>query len=213
MIISRTPFRISFAGGGSDLREFYSRKYGAVTSTAIDKYMYVFVNKRFDGSIRLSYTKTEIVNHIDDIQHELIKEAMKKTGITKGVEIITIADIPAGTGLGSSSSLTVGVLNALYAYKGEEVSAEELARQACEIEINILNEPIGKQDQYAASYGGLNHIKFNPDESVILNSLSMSEKSKKELKDNLMLFYTNISRSASSILSKLFQTNHPQKLF
>lgn len=184
-----TPFRISFAGGGSDLREYYRHSQGAVTSTTIDKYMYVSVNKRFDDSIRVSYSRTEIVDDVDDLQHELIRESMKKTGVTEGVEITTIADVPAKSGLGSSSSLTVGVLNALYAFKGMHTSPERLAREACEIEIEIVKEPIGKQDQYAAAYGGLNHIMFNADETVGVEPVLCPKKVKEELDECLLMFY------------------------
>jgi D-glycero-alpha-D-manno-heptose-7-phosphate kinase len=202
MIISRTPFRVSFAGGGTDLRAFYSEGKGSVTSTAIDKYMYVTINKRFDGTIRLSYTKTEIVDRVDEIRHELVKEALKKTSISGGVEITTMADIPAGTGLGSSSSLTVGLLNAFYAYQGKSVSAEQLAKEACEIEIDIVKEPIGKQDQYIAAYGGLQHIQFQADESVFVDPVICSPETKKRLEQNLMMFFTGITRSANSILTE-----------
>ena len=158
MIITCTPFRVSFVGGGTDLPNFYRFKPGGVVSTAINKYMYITVNKRFDDTIRVSYSKTEIVNRVDEIQHLVVREALKLVGITKAIEIVSIADIPSGTGLGSSSSFTVGLLNALYAYKGALKSAEELATEACHIEIDILSEPIGKQDQYIAAYGGLRHI-------------------------------------------------------
>ena len=202
MIISRTPFRISFAGGGTDLKAFYSIEPGAVTSTTIKKYMYVAVNKRFDGTIRVSYTRTEIVDDVEKIKHELVREAMKKAGITNGIEITTMADIPAGTGLGSSSALTVGLLNALYAFKGEHISAERLAKEACEVEVDIVKEPIGKQDQYAAAYGGMNHIQFNSDETVFVDPIVCSEKTKKELEGRLMLFFTGITRAANSILDE-----------
>lgn len=203
MIISKTPYRISFCGGGSDLPSYYENfDFGAVISTSIDKYMYVTVGKRFDNSIRLSYSKTEIVDDFENIQHELIREAMRMTGVTKALEIHTIGDIPGGTGLGSSSVLTVGVLNALYAYKGEYVSAEKLAEQACEIEINILKEPIGKQDQYAAAYGGLRYIQFNKDGSVFSDPIICNTATKDLLEENLIMFYLNKTRSASEILKK-----------
>jgi len=202
MIISRTPLRISFAGGGTDLRAFYKREWGAVVSTAIDKYMYVTVNKRFDDTIRLSYTKTEIVDDVEKLKHELVREAMKLTGVTSGIEITTIADIPAGTGLGSSSSLTVGVLNALYAFRGKHKSAESLAREACQIEIDIVGEPIGKQDQYIAAYGGLKYIEFRPDENVYVDPILCHHKTKEKLEKRLMLFYTGLARKAGLILAK-----------
>lgn len=145
MIITRTPFRISFAGGGTDLAAFYRREPGAVVSTAIKKYMYITVNRRFDSTIRVSYARTEIMGSVAEIQHPIVREALRLTGITGGIEIVSIADIPAGTGLGSSSSFTVGLLNALYAYKGHLKSAAELAEQACQIEIDILGEPLASR--------------------------------------------------------------------
>lgn len=202
MIISRTPLRISFAGGGTDLPGYYHKDSGHVVSTAINKYMYVTVNKRFDDSIRLSYSTTEIVDKVNQLKHELVREAMKLTGVTKGVEITTISDIPGQSGLGSSSTLTVGLLNALYAYKGKLKSAEELARQACKIEIDILKHPIGKQDQYIAAYGGIKHIQFNPDDGVFVEPILISRKKEKELEKNLVLLFTNKTRSANKILKK-----------
>jgi len=202
MIITRTPFRVSFCGGGTDMRDFYRIEHGAITATAINKYMYITVNKRFDDSIRVSYSKTEIVEDIEQIRHPLVREALKLVEITKGIEIVSIADIPAGTGLGSSSSFTVGLLNALHAYKGTLKSAEELATEACHIEIDILGEPIGKQDQYMAAYGGIHHVQFNPDESVFVNPLICSQETKQELCKNLLLFYTGVSRNARIILEE-----------
>ncbi len=155
MIISRTPLRISFAGGGSDLPAFYRREPGAVVSAAIDKYIYVTVNEKFDHKIRASYSVTEIVDAAPDLKHELIREALYLTGIERGIEITSISDIPSqGTGLGSSSTYTVGALNALYAYQGRHTGAERLAREACMIEIDRCGKPIGKQNQYIAAYGG-----------------------------------------------------------
>jgi len=203
MIISRTPLRISFAGGGTDLSAFYKNQPGAVTSTAINKYLYVTINKKFDNRIRVSYSKTENVDHVDDLHHGLVREAMKLTGLDRGVEITTIADIPSrGTGLGSSSSLTVGLLNALYAYQGIMRSRQTLANEACQIEIDILGEPIGKQDQYIAAYGGIQYIQFNPDESVYVDPVICSPKTKLALEKHMLLFYTGITRKASKILTK-----------
>ena len=203
MIITKTPLRISFVGGGSDLKSFYAREPGAVVSTAIDKYIYIFVNKKFDSRIRASYSKTEIVDHVGDLKHDLIRESLKLLGIRGGIEITSISDIPSeGSGLGSSSSYVVGLLHALHVYKGEYVSAERLAREACHIEINCLGKPIGKQDQYAAAYGGFNYIRFNPDESVFVEPIIMNKKRKDALERNMLLFYTGIARSSSSILSK-----------
>src|SRR4030043_585108 len=167
MIITRTPFRVSFAGGGTDLKEFYSQNgYGAVVSAAINKYMYIVIHPYFHDKIRLKYSKTEDVKNIHEIEHPIIRECLKKVEIESGIEIASFADVPAGTGLGSSSSFTVGLLNALYAYKGKVVSKERLANEACDIEIERLGEPIGKQDQYASAYGNINYIRFSKDETV-----------------------------------------------
>ena len=205
MIISRTPMRISFAGGGSDLAVYYKSGYGSVVSTAIDKYIYITVNKKFDDLIRVSYSKAEMVKSVDEVEHNIIREALRMVGIEKGVEVVYMGDIPlgsAGIGLGSSSSLAVGVLNALYAYKGQHVSAEHLAQKACEIEINILGQPIGKQDQYAASYGGFNYIRFNKDENVFVDPIICERKTKEKLNKKLLLFYTGIERISSHILEE-----------
>lgn len=202
MIISRTPLRISFVGGGSDLRSYYQNKPGAVVSTTIDKYIYITVNKKFDNKIRASYSKTENVDTASQIEHPLIRECMKKVGIKGGIEVTSMADIPSeGSGLGSSSSYTVGLLNALYAYLGKHASASQLAKEAAEIEIEVLKEPIGKQDHYIAAYGGLQYIQFNPDESVYVDPIICLTETKKELEQRLLLFYTGITRSASAILS------------
>jgi D-glycero-alpha-D-manno-heptose-7-phosphate kinase len=202
MIITRTPFRISFVGGGTDLADFYRDTTGAVVSTAIDKYMYIVVNQRFDKSIRVSYSHTEIVNDVDELQHPIAKESLKQVGITQGIEIVSIADIPAGAGLGSSGSFTVGLLNALYAYQGVLKSAEELAQEACTIEIDILGEPVGKQDQYIAAYGGFRYFQFNPDETVFTEPIIWSKKNREELTRNLLLLYTGDIREASLILEE-----------
>jgi D-glycero-alpha-D-manno-heptose-7-phosphate kinase len=167
VIISRTPLRMSFVGGGSDIASFYRKHGGAVLSTTIDKYIYITVNRKFDGGIRLAYSKTEEVESLNQIDHRLLKSAFEMLGVSGGVEVTTTADIPSrGTGLGSSSSFTVGLIQAIAAYLGQHISAEDLARLACEVEIERCGEPIGKQDQYAAAYGGLNLIEFNPDDSV-----------------------------------------------
>jgi D-glycero-alpha-D-manno-heptose-7-phosphate kinase len=201
MIISKTPLRISLFGGGTDLKDYYGSEYGAVISTSIDKYIYVTINKRFEDSIRVSYSKTEIVDDVDKIQHPIVRNALKLVGIESGIEITSIADIPARTGLGSSSTFTIGLLNALYAYKGIYASPETLASQACKIEIELLKEPIGKQDQYAAAYGGFNYIQFNEDDSVFVEPLIYFKKFRDFINDNLMLFYTGITRNTSEILS------------
>jgi len=200
MIISRTPFRVSFVGGGSDLNAYYRRQPGAVVSTTIDKYMYVTINKRFDETIRISYTKTEIADTVDQIQHALVRQAIRLVGLDEGIEITTIADVPAGTGLGSSSSLTVGLLNVLYAFAERFRSAEQLAQEACQIEIDILGKPLGKQDQYAAAYGGLNYIQFNPDKTIFVDPIICKKEVKEQLQDRLLMFYTGLRGDNSDIL-------------
>lgn len=201
MIISRTPLRISFAGGGSDLPAFYRQEPGAVLSTAINKYIYITVNKKFDDKIRASYSITEIVDHVDELKHELIREALKLVYPPCGIEITSISDIPSqGTGLGSSSTYTVGLLNSLYAHVGQHVGAERLAKEACLIEIERCGKPIGKQDQYIAAYGGLQFIQFNPDESVFVDPVICSPETKQRLQSNLLLLYTGLTRSADTIL-------------
>jgi D-glycero-alpha-D-manno-heptose-7-phosphate kinase len=203
MIISKTPLRISFVGGGTDIGNYYKSNGGCVISTAIDKYIYITINKRFDDTIRASYSKTETVDDVNKINHDIIRETMKLTGITKGVEITSIADVPSlGTGLGSSSAFTIGLLNALYAFKGQHSSAKQLAEEACKIEIDILKEPIGKQDQYISAYGGFRHIKFNSDETVFVNNIICKKNIINKLKNNLMMFYTGILRKANTILSE-----------
>ena len=189
MIVSQTPLRVSLFGGGTDLRAFYARAGGAVLSTSIDKYVYVVVKKRFDRTIRIAYTKTENVAAVDEIQHDLVREAMRIVGIRSGVEIVTLADIPSqGTGLGSSSALTVGLLNALYAFRGVSVGAEQLAQEACRIEIDVLGAPIGKQDQYIAAYGGLRAFAFHPDESVRAEPVALEPGLLQALDHHLLLF-------------------------
>lgn len=202
MIITRTPFRVSFAGGGSDIAPFYSKHGGCVLSTTINKYMYISVHPNFNhNQIILKYSKTEMVDNFNQIEHVYFHQILKNFGI-KGIEIVSTADIPAGTGLGSSSSFTVGLLHALYCYQGKYVSKERLASEACAIEIEQLGNPIGKQDQYAASYGGLNYIEFRKDGSVIVEPLLLSSDDTKKLEDNLMLFYTGKLHSASNILKE-----------
>ena len=198
MIITRTPLRISFAGGGSDLPAFYEQERGAVVSTAIDKYIYITVNPKFDHKIRASYSVTEIVDTVDEVQHELIREALHLLGIQQGIEITSISDIPSqGTGLGSSSSYSVGLLNALYAYLGRMVGAERLAREACYIEIDRCGKSIGKQDQYIAAFGGITSFLFEPDGKVIVSPVQISHDSVGKLQENIMLFYTGIPATLS----------------
>lgn len=182
MIISQTPLRISLSGGGTDLSNYYKPHEGFVVSTAIDKYIYVIVKERFDDLIYVDYSSKEIVENIHDIKHELVREAALLTGMTNGFEVMMFADIPSeGSGLGSSSSLTVGLLHAFYSYKGELVTAEQLAREACKIEIEILGRPIGKQDQYIAAYGGMRSFKFCKDESVEVNQVDIVSEAKESL--------------------------------
>ena len=200
MIGTRTPFRMSFIGGGSDLKEFYTRSPGCVISTTIDKYMYIFVHQYFENKIQIKYSKTELVDRIKEIKHPIVREALKKFDL-RGIDINSIADIPAGTGLGSSSSYTVGLLHVLYAYTHNYVSAEKLAREACELEIDILKEPIGKQDQYAVAYGGLNVISFLPDGHVDVEPIIMDPMALETLQSNLLLFYVGSTRKASNVLS------------
>ena len=201
MIIARTPLRISFVGGGSDLPAFYRKENGAVLGTAINKYMYITVNPKFDGKIRASYSVTEIVDRREDIQHELIREALAATGIKGGIEITSISDIPSeGTGLGSSSSYAVGLLHALWAYRSKHVSAGTLAETACRIELSRLKKPMGKQDQYFAAFGGLSYIEFFPGGRVEVSPLICRPRTKRLLEENLLLFYTGITRPSHSIL-------------
>lgn len=200
MIISRTPFRISFAGGGSDLPSFYRHEVGAVLSTSINRYMYLAIHPFFEREkIQLKYSKTELVDAIQDIKHPIFREVLRAYDL-KGVDINSIADIPAGTGLGSSSSFTVGLLNAVRAYLGKATSGEQLARLACEIELEKVGSPIGKQDQYAAACGGLNFITFYGDESVNVEKIIMDPVKKQELQDNLLMVYVGGEHSANEIL-------------
>ena len=201
MIISKTPLRMSFVGGGSDLPVFYRKYGGAVVSTAINKFVYVTVNQKFDDRIRLSYSKTEDAKSAEKVKHPLVREALQMLGIRGGIEITSIADIPGkGTGLGSSSSFTVGLLNALHAFANRYASAEKLGEESCAIEIERCGEPIGKQDQYAAAFGGFNLIQFNPDDSVSVEPIICTRESLRRLQENTLVFYTGITRSASAIL-------------
>ncbi len=203
MIISRTPLRMSLVGGGSDMPAFYRRQRGAVLSTAIDKYVYVNINKKFDDGVRVAYSKNEEVSSVSEVEHRLVRACLEYLEIGGGIEITTIADIPSkGTGLGSSSTFTVGLLHALNAFAGRYVSAERLGADACTIEIDLCNEPIGKQDQYAAAYGGFNLIEFLPDESVIVEPVICKRQTLEELQRNTLIFYTGITRSASALLKE-----------
>ncbi len=203
MIISKTPMRMSFVGGGSDLSSFYRKHGGAVVSTAIDKYMYITVNRKFDSGIRASYSLTEEVDEAHQIKHPLIRAGLNLVGIDGGIEIASMADIPSrGTGLGSSSSFTVGLLHALYGFNNQYVSDEQLASEASHIEIEICGDPIGKQDQYAAAYGGLNYIRFHPDDSVSVDPIICNADTLERLQDHVLVFYTGRSREASELLAE-----------
>src|SRR5262245_5677085 len=202
MVISQTPYRVSFAGGGTDLPAFYRREFGAVLSTTIDTHMYVTIHRRFEPSIRISYSKTETSRTIDEIQHDLVREAMRLTEIDEPLEITTIGDVPAGTGMGSSSSLTAGLLNALYAHRGQIINRQQLAELACRLEIDILKKPIGRQDQYAAVFGGLNYIRFNPDDTVAVEPVPCQREILDELERRTLLLYTGQTRDANEILEQ-----------
>ena len=211
MILTRTPFRISFAGGGSDLAAYYTQEPGAVLSTAIDKYIYIAVKDHFEQNFRVSYSQTEIVDNVDDIQHRIVREALHQTGIERGLEIVSMGDLPSRTGLGSSSSFTVGLLHALHALSGRVASPERLAREACEIEIERLSEPIGKQDQYIAAYGGLQFIQFNPDGTVFVDPVVCPAETRHELNRRLLAFFTGYTRDARDVLAKQ-QESTPDKI-
>jgi D-glycero-alpha-D-manno-heptose-7-phosphate kinase len=203
MIITQTPLRIGLLGGGTDLPDYYREHGGRVLNCAIDKYIYVIVKQRFDDEIYVNYSKKEIVSRVEDLEHELVREAMWMTGVTNGVEITTLADIPSsGSGLGSSSAVTVGLLHALFAYRGKQVTAEELADRACTIEIDRCGKPIGKQDQYIAAYGGIRDIRFGPGDQVTAEELELPAAGRRDLQRHIMLFYTGVTRSANSILAE-----------
>ena len=204
MIISRTPVRVSFCGGGTDVDWFAESEPngGRVTSFALSRHIHVTVNARFDDRVRVSYSKMEIVDDFEELEHELVREAMRLTGVTSGIEITTIADIPSrGTGLGSSSTVTVGLLNALHRFAGREVSAAQLADEACRIEIDVLGQPIGRQDQYAAAFGGINSISFTG-EGVDVDPLDLGDDVLERLESEFTLVFTGMSRRASSVLSE-----------
>ncbi|WP_028313399.1 GHMP kinase [Desulfatibacillum aliphaticivorans] len=214
MLIVRTPLRIGFVGGGSDLPAYYEKKPGMVVSSAIDKFVYVIVKGRFDDEIYVNYSKKECVDHVDDIKHDLVREAMRIAGVEKGVEITTLADVPsAGSGLGSSSSVTVALLHALHSYNYHLVTAEQLAQEACRIEIDILGKPIGRQDQYAAAYGGVNQFIFNKDHTVDRIPLDLDNEVFRSFYSSLLLYYTGITRKADAILSEQSRTTTAEEKF
>lgn len=203
MIITRTPFRISFVGGGSDLESFYSRHKGAVISTSINKYMYISSHKFFEeDKIRVKYSKTETVSHSDELQHPILRTVLKKFNVKGGLEVSSIADVPSGTGLGSSSAFTVGVLHNLHLIRKNPVHREQLAAEACHVEIDLLQEPIGKQDQYATAMGGLNLIEFETNGEVKVTPVDPGNETLSALENNLLMFYTGDQRSASNILAE-----------
>ena len=214
MIIVKTPLRLSFVGGSSDLKAFYEKRDGAVLSSAIDKFVYVIVKERFDDKIYINYSQKEIVDDVGDIRHDLVRESMLTTGLRNGVEITTLADIPSeGSGLGSSSSITVGLLHAFYAYKNMLVSAEQLAAEACRIEIDIIDKPIGRQDQYAAAYGNLNEFVFQHDDTVKRILVEMDEGLLRKFSSATLLYYTGITRSAYTILAEQKKNFSEQEKF
>jgi D-glycero-alpha-D-manno-heptose-7-phosphate kinase len=203
MIITQTPLRIGLLGGGTDLPSYYRENGGRVLNCALDKYVYVIVKQRFDDDIYVNYSKKEIVRRVEDLEHELVREAMQMAGVTSGVEITTLADIPsAGSGLGSSSAVTVGLLHALFAYRGQQMSAGELAERACTIEIERCRKPIGKQDQYIAALGGIRDLRFGPGDEVVAEEVRLSPAERRALQHQIMLFYTGITRSADPILAE-----------
>jgi D-glycero-alpha-D-manno-heptose-7-phosphate kinase len=203
MIIVQTPLRVSFFGGGTDFPSYFMEEGGTnVLSSAIDKYIFVTIKNRFDSKLRVGYTSTEIVDTVDEVQHELIREAMRLTGIQKSVEITTMGDIPAGAGLASSSAVTVGALHAMYTYLGESVTAHQLAKEACDIEITRLNKPIGLQDQYICALGGLRFLEFHPNGDVISEKIELEPRMRYRLNESLLLFYTGMTRKADSILDE-----------
>lgn len=200
MIFVRTPLRVSFFGGGTDFREFHREHGGAVLSAAIDRYVHVCVGPRFDDRLRVGYTDIELVDSVDDIRHDLVRECLKRTGIDKGVEVVTIADVPAGSGLGSSSTVTVGLLHAMHTLRGVDTTAESLAREACDIEIDVVGKPIGIQDQYIAAYGGTRFLRFHEDGRVDVDTVVPGDA--EAFQSSLLLFYTGVSRQAETILAE-----------
>lgn len=201
MIITQTPLRVGLVGGGTDLPGYYREHGGRVLNAAIDKYVFVIVKQRFDDDIYINYSKKEIVSRVEDVEHDLVREAMHMAGVRKGVEITTLADIPSsGSGLGSSSAVTVGLLHALFAYQGKQVSSQELAERACTIEIDRCGKPIGKQDQYAAAFGGICDLRLGPGDDVSVSQVRLPSHAHRQFQAQLMLFFTGITRSADTIL-------------
>jgi D-glycero-alpha-D-manno-heptose-7-phosphate kinase len=201
VIVTRTPTRIPLGGGGTDIRSYASRYGGFLISAAINKYVYITVNSRFEDSIRVSYSKTEIADNVDEIEHPIVREALRLLGLEGGLEIVSIADIPANTGLGSSGAFTVGLLNALHTFKRENVPAEILAEEASTILMDILGEPIGVHDQYLAALGGMTCLTIDQDGTILASSLAACDGIVEELEANLLVFYTGVKRSASEVLA------------
>jgi D-glycero-alpha-D-manno-heptose-7-phosphate kinase len=203
MIITRTPFRLTLGGGGTDLPSFYRDHGGFILAAGIDKYMFLNVNAPIvDDKIRVRYTSSEMVDHVDDVKHTLAREALRHFGITRGIEIVSIADIPAGTGLGSSSSYLVGLLNALHNLLQDPATAQKLAEEACVIELEVLKKPIGKQDQYMAAFGGLTSLTIGRDGSVSVTRFDLDVDVIESLEHNILMFYTNEMRDATTILKE-----------
>ncbi len=200
MIISRAPVRLSMGGGGTDLPSYYEQFGGFLMAASINRYVFVMANKRFFDSIRLSYSKTEIVDNVDDIEHNIFREALKLVGIEKQIELVSVADVPPQCGLGTSSVFTVALLNGLFTYKKEYLDLKQLAEAACHIEIDVLREPIGKQDQFAAAYGGFNAYWFEPDGSVAVEPVCIKEEDLIELQSNLFLFHMHKEKPTSFVL-------------
>lgn len=217
MIISKTPLRASFFGGGTDFAEYFRNSkygYGSVISTALNMHVYITVNERFDDKIRVVYSGNELVDSVDDVKHNIIREALKITGVTKGIEVVYMADLPMtdlGVGLASSSALAVGVLNALHAFKGEYVSPRDLAKEACDIEINRLGQQIGIQDQYAVACGGFNRYMFNADDTVSVTPVRMDADLRAQFLDSLMMFYTGNPRDSRAIFAEQKNTTKNKK--
>ena len=205
MIISQTPLRISFVGGGTDFEEFYRQYPGRVLSTSIDKHFYISLNPRFDGTIKLNYSETELVDNPSQIKHPLVRAALEEVGVVKGIDIVSLADLPArktGLGLGSSSSFSVGLMNALYSFTGQYASPDILAEKACKVEIEKAGSPIGKQDQYAVAFGGLNLITFNTNGKIDVEPVYLHPQVKKDFERHFLAFFTGKERSANTILTE-----------
>ena len=202
LIINRTPLRLTLGGGGTDLPSYYSKFGGFVVTSSLNKHIYIVVKERFEEDVRVSYSITEIVNNVNKIRHPLVREALKLLGIKKHVEIVSIADIPSRAGLGSSGSFTVGLLHALHAFKGDNPSQYKLAEEACHIEMDILREPCGKQDQYIAAFGGFRCLHIDKNGKVEVENLKISEETVRELENNLLFFYTGIVRDSFKVLAE-----------